>query len=252
MLMITKRFFILIFIILTGLPFTSFAQSSTIYFYRLKNVVMASNIFIVAVNDTGKVTLSNGSYQVMKTDADSVHFMTSANNTGIKTLKLEKGKTYYIELQPGINSVNLIQQNEFTGKPAVERLEADQKSRDIKTSDLRPVKVTSVAPIPAASGNEALIYLFRPFNVTAVNLVIKVSDGSSVYEMKNNSSHVVSSAGQEITFTSINEGANTSNGSVKVKLEKGHVYYVAVLRTGGAIVLTETKEDYARKEMKLR
>jgi hypothetical protein len=245
-----KKSFILS--VLVALSFNSFAQSSTVYFYRLKSTFMANTNCIIAVNDTAKFTLSNGSYYKMTTNAEFIEFITSVNNTGIKNLKLEKGKIYYIAAEMDINAVKLILKDEFTGKPAVERLEADKKVKETDSGNMKTVKVTTVAPIPVASEEFATIYLFRPFNVAGVNFFIKVSDGTVLYEMKNNSSYVISSVKEEITFTTMQEGSNTSNTMLKLKVEKGKVYYLAVLRSGGAIILTETKEEYAKKEMKLQ
>ncbi|MBX9853662.1 MAG: DUF2846 domain-containing protein [Cytophagaceae bacterium] len=231
----------------------SFAQSSTVYFYRLKNLVMANTPCEVTVNDTLKFILINGSYHIVNINADSIRLAASPNNIGSKSLRLEKGKTYYIaaEMQ-NMNAVNLMEKNEFAGKPAIERLEADAKAKEINTENLKLIKITSVSPLPEAKENAAVIYLFRPFNVTGLNLLIKVSDGEFLYEMKNNSSYVIASDKKEVTLISVNEGSNTTNTSLNLKPEKGKVYYVAVLRTGGAIVLSESKMEYAKKEMKLK
>jgi hypothetical protein len=215
--------------------------------------MLANTEFILSVNDTLKIYLANGSYKAVKTDAKVINMITSINNAGIKSLTLEKGNTYYIEVDvQGPTTIALTSRNEFTAKPAIERLDADTKVNEINTSDLKPIKVTTVAPLPSPSEDKATVYLFRPFNVTGVNLIVKVSDKTHLYEMKNKSSYVITTDKNEIHLTSVNEGNNTSNTSINLKLEKGKVYYVTVLRTGGAIVLSETKEQYAKNEMKLQ
>lgn len=248
----TRKFFPIVLFFLVIHTTTLFAQSSTVHFYRLKSLYMANTSCIIQVNDKDKFEITNGSYYTLRTDSSSINMITSVNNTGIKNLSLEKGKTYYIEVTQSLNSVALALKDEFSGKPAIERLEADKKAKEMGTGNLKTVKVTTVAPIPYSNPEVATIYLFRPFNVAGLNLTIKVSDGEFLYEMKNNSSYAITTGPKEITFISVNEGSNTSNGSVKLKVEKGKVYYVAVLRTGGAIVLSETKEEYAKKEMKLQ
>ena len=214
---------------------------------------MANTPCEITVNDSIKFTLVNGSYHVVNIKADSIRLTASPENIGRKTLKLEQGKVYYIaaEMQ-NMNAVNLIIKDEFAGKPAIERLDADAKAKEINTRSLNLVKVTSVASLPESKENGAVIYLFRPFNVAGVNLLIKIADGESLYEMKNNSACVISTDKNEITLRSVNEGSNTSNTSLNIKLQKGKVYYVAVLRSGGAIVLSESKMEYAKKEMKLK
>lgn len=243
-----RKFSILL--LLFSISTAGFTQKTTIYFYRLKNLFLASTDLGITVNDSIRFTLSNGTYYKLETTADSISIETSLNNIGLKGFKPEKGKTYYIQAElRTLNSVELWEQTEFSGKPAIERLEADKMLKD--SEKLSSVKVTTVTPLPEAKEDAALIYLFRPFNVAGVNLIANISDGKTVYEMKNNSSIIISKEAGEITLRTMNEGKNTSNTSLKLNLEKGRVYYVAVLRTGGALVLTETKAEYAKKEMKL-
>lgn len=244
---------IVLFIAIIFIASSAFSQSSTVYFYRLKNILLSNSEIIISVNDTLKISLTNGSYKTIKTDASAIQMITSINNSGLKNLNLEKGNTYYIEVDvQGPATISLTSRTEFAAKPAIERLDADTKVSEIKTSELKPIKVTTVAPIPSPSGDKATVYLFRPFNITGVNLNVKVSDKTYLYEMKNKSSYVITTDKNEIDLTSVNDGNNTSNTSINLKLEKGKVYYVAVLRTGGAIVLSETKEQYAKNEMKLQ
>jgi hypothetical protein len=246
-----KKLFLIVFIVIS--TSSAFAQLSTVYFYRLKSLFLSNTEIAIAINDTSKISLTNGSYKPLNTHATQLNMITSINNNGLKNLTLEKGKTYYIEVEVlSPTTISLTPRSEFTAKPALERLETDAKSKTINTSNLKSVKVISVAPIPQPTEDKATIYLFRPFNVSGVNLNIKISDESNLYEMKNKSSYVITTDKSEINFTSVNEGNNTSNTSLKLKLEKGKAYYVAVLRTGGAIVLSETKEQYAKNEMKLQ
>lgn len=211
---------------------------------------MANTDLTVSVNDKEKFSLSNGSYYKLETEIDSISFITSLNNSGIKGLRLTKGNTFYIQAEMlGPNNVELKAQTEFSGKPAIERIDVDKLSTE--SSNLTTIKVNTVEPLPQAKEDAPVIYLFRPFNVAGVSIIARVTDGKNVYEMKNNSSTVITATAGEIFIRTINEGKNISNTSLKLNLEKGKVYYVAVLRSGGALVLTETKMEYAKQEMKL-
>jgi hypothetical protein len=211
---------------------------------------MANTDLTVSVNDKEKFSLSNGSYYKLETESDSISFITSLNNSGIKGLRLTKGNTFYIQAEMlGPNNVELKSQTEFSGKPAIERIDVDKLSTE--SSNLTTIKVNTVEPLPQAKEDAPVIYLFRPFNVAGVSVIARVTDGKNVYEMKNNSSTVITATAGEIFIRTINEGKNISNTSLKLNLEKGKVYYVAVLRSGGALVLTETKMEYAKQEMKL-
>jgi hypothetical protein len=248
-----KRIYILIILILIIQSSVAIAQTSTIYFYRPKGVVFSNTTLIIAVNDTSKITLTNGSYQELKTNVATLDFITSIDNVGIKHLNIEKGKSYYIRAElKGLNSVNLILETEFAGKPAIERLKTDKEAKETHTENLKKVNVVDVVPLPEPKENEATIYLFRPFNVIAVTFIAKVTDGEYLYEMKNKSSCVITTSKEELNLKTVNEGASISNTSLKLKLEKGKVYYVAVIRNGGAVVLSEAKKDYAKQEMKLQ
>lgn len=228
------------------------AFSSTVYFYRPKSLLMSGTKLTIAINDTLKFDLTNGSFHQFETNAKSISIITSANNSGVKNIALEAGKNYYVRVEmKGINSVELIQETEFAGKPAIERLKADSKAEE-EAKNLKTVNVTNVLPLPDSTADKATIYLFRPFNVVGVSFIAKVSDGENVYEMKNKSSHVITTDKSEIHFRTVNDGASISNTTLDLKLQKGKVYYVAVLRNGGAIVLSEAKKEYARQEMKLQ
>lgn len=240
----------LLLLLLFALPAASLlAQTSTVYFYRNKSLIMSNSGCMLIVNDSSKVSLANGSYEVLKTSAASIDIVTSVKNIGLKNLSLEKGKTYYIELDPkNPSTVELIQRNEYMGKPAIERIDADKMAES--AAELKTVQVTEVASMPAQEEEQSKIYLFRPFNVLGINNQIKVSDGEVVYEMKNNSAHVISTTKGEMNLVTVLDAKGSSNSSLKLKLEKGKVYYVAVLKSGGAIILSESKEEYAKKEMK--
>ena len=232
------------------LSISCFAQQSTVYFYRLKSLAFANTEPGIMVNDSLTFSIANGSYYKLETESDSIRIISNLHNQELQGLKLEKGKTYYIQVEvQGPNSAALILQTEFKGKPAIERLDVDKLAG--KSENLETVKVIGVAPLPKAREDQAVVYLFRPFNVTGMTIVAQVSDGNKVYEMKNNTSIELIEEPGEIIFRTVNEGKNTSNTSLKLNLEKGKVYYIAVLRSGGALVLTETKEDYAKMEMKL-
>lgn len=246
-----NRFFFILFLV-TLFAGSSYAQPATIHFYRLKNVLLANTDCMVIVNDTSKFSLSNGSYHTLVTDAPAIDIVTSLTSTGTKKLTLDKGKTYYMELDIQNNtSVNLALRDEFSGKPAVERLEADRKAEEIKSASLQSIKVTAIEALPEPEEGTAKIYLFRPFHVIGVTSPVKVTDGEAIYEVKNFSSHVISSDKKEVTLTTVQEGKSTSNSSLKLKLEKGQIYYVAILRSGGAVILTNAKREIAKKEMKL-
>lgn len=231
---------------------TSFAQS-TVYFYRLKSLYMANTSCKVTVNDTLQFIVNNGGYREVKTTGESLKIKTSPANQGIQDLKLEKGKTYYIEVKPkGLNSVELVLSSEYSAKPAIERLQADEKVQETSKENLKTMKVTSVESLPKPEEGVSKIYIFRPYNITGVSMMVKVAAEDSLFIFKNFSSHTYSTTSGEITLRTINDQVNTSNSSLNLKLEKGKVYYVAVLRSGGAIVLTDAKEGYAKTEMKLQ
>lgn len=232
------------------LSISCFSQKSTVYFYRLKSLAFANTDAGIMVNDSLTFSVANGSYYKLETESDSIGIISNLNNQGLHGLKLEKGKTHYIQVEvQGPNSVALIHQTEFSGKPAIERLDADKLAA--QSENLEKEKVTGIAPLPEAIEDKAVVYLYRPFNVTGMTIQAPVSDGNKVYEMKNNSAIVLTEVPGEIIFRTVNEGKNTSNTSLKLNLEKGKVYYIAILRSGGALVLIETKEDYAKIEMKL-
>jgi hypothetical protein len=231
---------------------TDVQAQSTIYFYRLKNMIMSNTPIDFAVNDTAKFSLENGSYYKMQTNATSIDIVTSVNNIGVKNVKLQNGKTYYVDLRiKNLTTINLTLEDDYAGKPAIERLEADKKAKELSTANLKTIKVLETEPLPAASPDQVKIYLFRPFDAVGAFKYVKISDGEVIYDMKNNTAHVITTDKDNITFSTIQEGIATSNTSLNVKLQKGKVYYVAVVRSGGAIVLSETKEEYARIEMKL-
>lgn len=246
-----KRKSLLLLLILIGAVSSVCAQTSTVHFYRNKSLIMSNSGCMLIVNDTAKFSLTNGSYFTMTTGAESIDIVTSANNIGLKNLKLEKGKTYYIEIDPkNPTTVELLLRSEYMGKPALERIETDKLAAETSEADLKKVKVTSVSSMPEAEENSTKIYLFRPFNVMGISNMIKISDGECVYDMKNNSAHVISTDKKEITFVTLHEAIGSSNSSLTLKMEKGKVYYVAVLKSGGAIILSDSKEEFARKEMK--
>lgn len=226
---------------------------STVYFYRLKNIYMANTSCKVTVNDTARFIINNGGYHEVVTSAGHIAIKTLPANTGLQELKLEKGKSYYVEIRmKGLNSVELVQVDEFTARPAIERLKADERAQQAGEENLKTLKVTEVPALPQPNPEVAQIYLFRPYNIAGVSLMIKVAAEDSLFIMKNYSAHTYSTKSSEITLRTVNEQVNTSNSSLHLKLEKGKVYYVAVLRSSGALLLTEAKEGYARTEMKLK
>lgn len=239
-------------ILVSLLSFSVKAQSTEIYFYRLKNLVAAGSNCMIALNDTLKFTLANGSYHKVSLDAKSVEITSSMTNIGIKKLDLQKGKTYYIEADvQSFNKVNFILRDENSGKAAIDRFEADEKVKDLDPKSLPVIKVTEIAPIPSPDESVARIYLYHPFNLTVINSSIKVSDGKTFYDMRNNSAHVISTTESSINLMTAYDGHNSSNTSINLNLEKGKVYYVAIIRTVKAVVLRETPKEYAVKEMKL-
>lgn len=228
-------------------------EASTIYFYRLKNMFMLNSECAVVINDSIKFSLANGTYYKFDTDADAINIVTSYNNLGLKNLKIEKNKTYYFQVEfKTITSVNVIQRDANAGNEAIERLKVDQEVKNINADSLKHISVTTIAPIPKGTEDCAKIYLFRPFNVTGVSGNVNITDGENLYELKNNSSYVIMiSSHSSVTLTTVRESIHTSNSTVKLNTQLGGVYYVAVIRSGGAFILTQTTEEYAKNEMKL-
>lgn len=254
----TKVYFGIIVFLFISLLNQLFAQSSTVYFYRPEKFPGNNKVIKFKINDSQTIRLHK--VEIIKVDINSpimtFKMLDLFIDNKIDTLKVESGKTYYVRVDynPKLGPIDQVKVQyvpESIGEKEVWETEYNNGQIQLPySSNPKVLKTNSIVQIPTRDENKCLIYFFRPKKFFAWKMPVKIKLSDSLkLSVANNASFVYSSEPGELFLLTTNRDNYISDTSLKLRVEKGKVYFVHIYFDGYVIRMKEATKDEARKMM---